>query len=117
MKKNDMKLARRKSRVRYEIKMKSGGRPRLSVHRSEKHIYAQIIDDTKGITLASASSMEKGFAEKGSTVAGAALVGKLAAERALKADIKQVVFDRSGYMYHGRVKAVAEAAREAGLDF
>ena len=64
MKKNDMKLARRKSRVRYEIKMKSGGRPRLSVHRSEKHIYAQIIDDTKGITLASASSMEKGFAEK-----------------------------------------------------
>ncbi|MBR4927754.1 MAG: 50S ribosomal protein L18 [Alphaproteobacteria bacterium] len=117
MKKNDMKLARRKARVRYEIKMKSGGRPRLSVYRSEKNVYAQVIDDTKGITLAAASSKEKGFSEKGSTVAGAALVGKMVAEKALKAGVKQVVFDRSGYMYHGRVKAIADAAREAGLDF
>lgn len=117
MKKSDMKLARRKARVRYEIKMKSGGRPRLSVYRSEKNVYAQVIDDTKGITLAAASSKEKGFSEKGSTVAGAALVGKMVAEKALKAGVKQVVFDRSGYMYHGRIKAIADAAREAGLDF
>lgn len=117
MKKSDMKLARRKARVRYDIKMKSSGRPRLSVYRSEKNVYAQVIDDTKGITLAAASSKEKGFSEKGSTVAGAALVGKMVAEKALKAGVKQVVFDRSGYMYHGRIKAIADAAREAGLDF
>lgn len=117
MKKNDMKLARRKARVRYAIKMNAAGRPRLSVHRSDKNIYAQVIDDTKGITLAAASSKEKGFSEKGSTVAGAALVGKLVAEKALKAGVKEVVFDRGGYMYHGRVKAIAEAARAAGLDF
>ncbi len=117
MKKNDMKLERRKARVRYAIKKNAGGRPRLSVHRSEKNIYAQIIDDKNGITLAAASSKEKGFSEKGSTVAGATLVGKLIAEKALKAGVKEVVFDRGGYIYHGRVKAIAEAAREAGLDF
>ncbi|MGN1062951.1 MAG: 50S ribosomal protein L18 [Alphaproteobacteria bacterium] len=117
MKKNDMKLARRKARVRYDIKQKSGGRPRLSVYRSEKNIYAQVIDDTQSRTLAAASSKDKEITAKGSTVAGAAAVGKLVAERALKAGIKQVVFDRGGYMYHGRIKAIADAAREAGLDF
>lgn len=117
MKKNDMKLARRKVRVRYDIKVKSAGRPRLSVYRSEKNIYAQVIDDTQSRTVAAASSKDKEITAKGSTVAGAAAVGKLVAERALKAGIKQVVFDRGGYMYHGRIKAIADAAREAGLDF
>lgn len=117
MKTNDMKLARRKARVRYAIKTNAAGRPRLSVYRSEKNIYVQVIDDTKGITIASASSKDKEITAKGSTVQGATAVGKLVAERAIKAGIKQVVFDRGGYIYHGRVKAIAEAAREAGLDF
>ncbi len=111
------KLARRKARVRYAIKTKSGNRLRLSVYRSEKNIYAQIIDDQKGVTLVSASSKDKEITAKGSTVAGATAVGKLVAERALKAGLKEVVFDRGGYIYHGRVKAIAEAAREAGLSF
>ncbi len=111
------KLARRKARVRYAIRQKSGNRLRLSVYRSEKNIYAQIIDDQKGVTLVSASSKDKEITAKGSTVAGATEVGKLVAERALQAGLKEVVFDRSGYLYHGRVKAIAEAAREAGLSF
>jgi len=108
---------RRKARVRYGLKKKAEGRLRLSVYRSEKNIYAQIIDDNAGKTLVSASSKEKGFKEKGTTVAGAAVVGKAIAEKALKAGIKEVAFDRGGYPFHGRVKALAEAAREAGLVF
>jgi large subunit ribosomal protein L18 len=93
-------------------------RPRLSVYRSLKHIYAQVIDDQKGATLASASSNEKaGPVKGGGNVAGAAEVGKLVAGRAMAKGIKQVVFDRGGYRYHGRVKALAEAARKAGLEF
>ena len=108
---------RRKARVRYALKTKAAGRLRLSVHRSEKNIYAQIIDDKAGKTLISASSKDKEIKAKGATVAGAAEVGKLVAERALKAGIKEVVFDRGGYLFHGRIKAIAEAAREAGLSF
>ncbi len=115
--KKETKLDRRKARIRYALKAKSGGRVRLSVYRSEKNIYAQIIDDKAGKTLVSASSLEKEFPAKGSTVAGATEVGKRVAEKALKAGIKEVVFDRGGYMFHGRIKAVAEAAREAGLSF
>ncbi len=93
-------------------------RPRLNVYRSLKHIYAQIIDDTAQRTLVSASSSEKGAGIKsGGNVAGAKHVGRLIAERALAKNIKKVVFDRGGYLYHGRVKALAEAAREAGLEF
>jgi large subunit ribosomal protein L18 len=111
---------RRKARVRRNLKGAQGDRPRLSVFRSSKHIYAQIIDDAKGYTLASASSIDselKGGLQKGTNVAAAAVVGKLVAQRALKAGIKDVVFDRGGYIYHGRVKALADAAREAGLNF
>jgi large subunit ribosomal protein L18 len=98
-------------------------RPRLSVFRSEAHIYAQVIDDLAGRTLVSASSVEPDIKAKfekdgrGSNRAGAAVVGKVIAERLLEQGIKQVVFDRGGFLYHGRVKAVAEAAREAGLEF
>ena len=98
----------------------AGDRPRLSVYRSSKHIYAQVIDDAKGHTLAAASTIEKdlkGSLKTGSDVAAAAAIGKLVAERASKAGIKDVVFDRGPYIYHGRVKALAEAAREAGLNF
>ncbi len=111
---------RRISRVRRSLKKVAGGRPRLSVYRSSQNIYAQIIDDTKGNTLASASTMDKGLRsklKKGGDVAAAGAVGKLVAERASKAGVKQVVFDRGGYLYHGRVKALAEAAREGGLEF
>ena len=108
---------RRKARVRYALKTKAAGRLRLSVHRSEKNIYAQIIDDKAGKTLISASSKDKEVKAKGATVAGATEVGKLVAQRALKAGIKEVVFDRGGYLFHGRIKAIAEAAREAGLSF
>ena len=93
-------------------------RPRLSVHRTNKQIYAQIIDDVKGVTLAAASSMDKELGlKKGSDKAAAAQVGKLVAERALKAGVKDVQFDRGSYLYHGRVKSVAEGAREGGLNF
>ena len=112
--------ARRKVRVRNALKRSGGGRPRLSVHRSSKHIYAQIIDDAKGETLAAASSMEKALRDGGKTganVEAAAAVGKLVAERALKGGVKEVVFDRGQYLYHGRVKALADAAREGGLSF
>ena len=111
---------RRKARVRRTLRQAQGERPRLSVFRSSKHIYAQIIDDAKGHTLAAASSIEgelKGSLKKGTDVAAAAEVGKLVAARALKAGVKDVVFDRGGYIYHGRVKALADAAREAGLNF
>ena len=111
---------RRKLRVRTRIARTSGGRVRLSVFRSSKHIYAQIIDDTQGRTLAAASSLEtglKGQLKTGADIEAAKLVGKLLAERATQAGITQVVFDRGGYIYHGRVKALADAAREAGLQF
>ena len=115
--KNIEQFNRRKARVRHAIREKAAGRLRLSVHRSEKNIYAQIIDDKAGKTLVSASSKDKEIKAKGATVAGATEVGKLVAERALKAGIKEVVFDRGGYLFHGRIKAIAEAAREAGLSF
>ncbi|MEA2788188.1 MAG: large subunit ribosomal protein [Acetobacteraceae bacterium] len=111
---------RRKSRLRYQIKQKSHGRPRLSVFRSGKNMYAQVIDDTQGKTVAAASTLDadlKAALKTGADKAAAAAVGKLVAERALAAGIKQVVFDRGSYLYHGRVKTLADAARETGLDF
>ncbi len=111
---------RRKARVRRAIRAAANGRPRLSVFRSSKQIYAQIIDDVRGHTVASASTLEadlKGKLKTGATVDAAKEVGKLVAERAVAAGVKQVIFDRSGYLYHGRVKALADAAREGGLDF
>ena len=111
---------RRAARVRRQIKKVAGDRPRLSVHRSSKHIYAQIIDDANGHTLAAASTIDgdlKGGLKTGADAAAAAAVGKLIAERAVKAGVKEVVFDRGPYIYHGRVKALAEAAREGGLSF
>lgn len=111
---------RRQQRVRRAIRAKSGGRVRLSIFRSGKHIYAQVIDDAKGVTLAQASTVDKdlkGKAKSGATVDAAKQVGALIAQRAVKASVKEVVFDRGGYLYHGRVKALAEAAREAGLSF
>ena len=114
---SDIKFERRKRRTRYALKKNASDKLRLSVYRSEKNIYAQIIDDKAGKTLVSASSKDKEIKAKGATVAGATEVGKLVADRALKAGIKEVVFDRGGYMFHGRIKAIAEAAREAGLSF
>jgi large subunit ribosomal protein L18 len=108
---------RRKNRVRFAIKQKGSGRIRLCVNRSERHIEAQLIDDKKAITLAAASSKEKDFKAKGSTVEGAKLVGQMIAERALKAEVKEVVFDRGAFKFHGRIKALAAASREAGLSF
>jgi len=110
---------RRRRRVRYHIARVSGGRPRLSVYRSGKHIYAQLIDDAAHQTIASASSTEsaKDAGLKSYNIAAASAVGKLIAERAKEKGVKQVVFDRGGYLYHGRVKALAEAAREGGLEF
>lgn len=108
---------RRARRIRYDLRRHSYGKPRLSVFRSERNIYAQIIDDTKGYTLCSASTLEKGFEGKGSNVEAAGKVGKTIAERALKAGIKAVVFDRGGCKYHGRVKSLADAARANGLEF
>ena len=111
---------RRRTRLRFALRRKSGGRPRLSVFRSGKHIYAQVIDDSEGRTLAAASSLDRSLREAlktGADKAAAAAVGKLVAERALAAGVTAVVFDRGAYMYHGRVKALAEAAREGGLDF
>ncbi len=111
---------RRKSRVRRNLKKMARGRPRLSVFRSSRHIYAQVIDDAKGHTLAAASTLDgelrKSLA-KGCDKEAAAAVGKMVAERAVKAGVKEVVFDRGGYIYHGRVKALADAAREGGLSF
>ena len=110
----------RRKRVRKVLASRGNLRPRLSVFRSSKNIYAQVIDDAKGVTVAAASTLEKdykaGGAKRGDKAAAAA-VGKLIAERAVKAGIKEVVFDRGGYIYHGRVKALADAAREGGLSF
>ncbi len=109
---------KRQSRTRYKIGVNGQGRPRLSIFRSGKHIYAQVIDDGTAATLASASTNEKdGQAAKSWNVEAATHVGKKIAERALAKGVKQVVFDRGGYIYHGRVKALADAAREGGLEF
>jgi large subunit ribosomal protein L18 len=111
---------RRTAKVRRNIRRAAGGRARLSVFRSSKHIYAQLIDDIKGETLASASSLEKTLREgmkTGANTDAAKAVGKLLAERAAVKGVKEVVFDRGGYLYHGRVKALADAAREGGLKF
>jgi large subunit ribosomal protein L18 len=111
---------RRKLRLRYQLRQKAGGRPRLSVFRSGKHIYAQIIDDAAGRTLAAASTLDKDLKASlrtGADKDAASAVGKLIAERCKVAGVSAVVFDRGSYLYHGRVKALAEAAREGGLDF
>ena len=111
---------RRAQRIRRQIKKVAGERLRLTVYRSSKNIYAQVIDDTNGHTVASASTLEKdlkGSLKTGADAAAAAAVGKLVAERAKKAGVKEVVFDRGPYIFHGRVKALADAAREGGLSF
>ncbi len=111
---------RRRARLRYQLRVKSGGRPRLSVFRSGRHIYAQVIDDAQGHTLAAASSQEKAMRDSmlsGADKDAALAVGKIVAERALAAGVTKVVFDRGPYLYHGRVKALADAAREGGLSF
>ena len=113
------RIMRRTGRVRGTLRRAAGERKRLSVYRSSKHIYAQVIDDEDGVTLASASSIEEAFEghKTGASVDAAKAVGKLIAERAQQKGIKDVVFDRGGYIYHGRIKALADAAREAGLNF
>jgi large subunit ribosomal protein L18 len=111
-------MLKRAQRVRLRLKQVSNGRPRLSVFRSSKNIYAQVIDDERGVTLAAASSLEGGEKKaKGADKDAAARVGALVAQRAMEKGVKDVVFDRGGYLYHGRVKALADAAREAGLNF
>lgn len=112
-------IEKRQFRVRRSLRAKSRGRVRLSVFRSSKHIYAQLIDDQKGVTLAAASTVEKELSKlkTGADKDAATAVGKLVAERAIKAGVKEVVFDRGSYAYHGRIKALADAAREAGLSF
>jgi large subunit ribosomal protein L18 len=105
---------RRKRRVRRAVKAAAGDRPRLSVFRSSKHIYAQVIDDVKGRTVAAASTLDL---KTGADVGAAKAVGKLVAERTLEQGVKDVVFDRGSYRYHGRIKALADAAREGGLSF
>ena len=111
-----VRRARRKQGIRKEL-LGVPERPRLSVFRSLNHVYAQVIDDLSGKTLASASTRDKGFADKGAKMAEASAVGKLVAQRAKEKGVSKVVFDRNGYLYHGRIKALAEAAREAGLEF
>ena len=111
---------RRRTRLRFALRRKSAGRPRLSVFRSGKHIYAQVIDDAQGRTLAAASSLDRDLRtglKTGADKDAATAVGKLVAERAIAAGVTQVVFDRGAYLYHGRVRALAEAAREGGLAF
>jgi large subunit ribosomal protein L18 len=111
---------RRRERLRFQLRQKAVGRPRLSVFRSGKHIYAQVIDDVAGRTLAAASTLDASLREglrTGADKEAAGAVGKLVAERAVAAGVTQVVFDRGSYIYHGRVKALAEAAREGGLSF
>jgi large subunit ribosomal protein L18 len=120
MAKDNKAVDRRKARVRRSLRARAYGKPRLSVHRSSKQIYAQIIDDEKGATIVAASSLEKDQREAlktGANVDAAKAIGLLIAQRAAEKGIKQVVFDRGAYMYHGRVKALAEGAREGGLDF
>jgi len=109
-----------RTRIHKRIRRKIAGtteRPRLAIFRSVAHIYAQVIDDSKGVTLVSASSVDKGGKTNGGNVAAAKAIGKLVAERAKDKGVKQVVFDRGGYAFHGRVKALADAARAAGLEF
>ncbi|HZU51350.1 MAG TPA: 50S ribosomal protein L18 [Sphingomicrobium sp.] len=109
---------RRRRRVRSALRLRSAGKPRLSVHRSGRHIYAQVIDDSAGTTVAAASTLDKGLKGKtGATKDSAAAVGKTIAERAKAAGVSKVVFDRGGFLFHGRVKALADAAREGGLEF
>ncbi|WP_205478968.1 50S ribosomal protein L18 [Sphingomonas arenae] len=109
---------RRRRRVRTALRARAAGKPRLSVHRSGRHIYAQVIDDAAGKTLAAASTLDKDLRGKtNATTEGAALVGKTLAERAKAAGVDRVVFDRGGFLFHGRVKALADAAREGGLEF
>jgi large subunit ribosomal protein L18 len=108
----------RRRRVRTALRSKGGGRPRLSIHRTSQHIYAQVIDDSKGLTLASASTLEPTVrGTTGATTTAAADVGKRLAERAKAAGVSAVVFDRGGFLFHGRVKALADGAREGGLEF
>jgi len=111
-----VRRARRKQGVRKTV-LGLPDRPRLSVFRSANHVYAQVIDDLSGKTLASASTRDKGFSEKGAKISEATAVGRLVAERAKEKGVSKVVFDRNGYLYHGRVKALADGAREAGLQF
>ena len=109
-----------RTRIHKRIRSRVAGtpeRPRLAVFRSVNHIYAQVIDDGQGHTIASAGSIDKDWKDKGGNVEGAKLIGKAVAERAKEKGIRKVVFDRGGYLYHGRVKALADAAREAGLEF
>lgn len=113
-------IARRSARIRRKVKAVANGRPRLSVHRSSKNIYVQVIDDQAGVTLAAASSLDadlRGSLKTGADTDAASAVGKMIAERAVKAGVKDVVFDRGSFLYHGRVKALADAAREGGLKF
>ncbi len=111
-------FAKRRRRNRTALHARAGTRPRLSVHRSGKHIYAQVIDDAAGTTVASASTLEKDVrGTSGANIDAATSVGKRVAEAAKAAGVTQVVFDRGGFLYHGRVKALADAAREAGLEF
>ena len=109
---------RRRRRVRSALRARAGGKPRLSVHRSGRHIYAQVIDDAAGKTIVSASTLDKDLKDKaGATCDSATSVGKALAERAKKAGVSAVVFDRGGFLFHGRVKALADAARAGGLEF
>jgi large subunit ribosomal protein L18 len=111
-------FAKRRQRVRTALRARGGSRPRLSIHRSGRHIYAQVIDDEAGRTLAAASTLDKDVrGSTGATADAAASVGKRIAERASAAGVKAVVFDRGGFLFHGRVKALADAAREGGLEF
>jgi len=113
-----VRTQRRKGVTRRAVKAAASGRPRLSVHRSSKHIYAQVIDDVKGVTVAAASSLEKDQRGKtGANVEAAKTVGTLVAKRAIEKGVKEVVFDRGAYLYHGRIKALGDAAREGGLKF
>ncbi len=111
-------FAKRRQRVRTALRARAGTRPRLSIHRSGRHIYAQVIDDAAGHTVASASTLEKDVrGQNGANLSAAADVGKRVAEKAKAAGVTQVVFDRGGFLFHGRVKALADAAREGGLEF
>lgn len=114
------KLNRRAQRQRTRLRKAANGRPRLTVARSNKNISVQLIDDAQGVTLCAASTLEKEFRDAGKTgadVSAAAVIGKLIAQRALAKGVKQVMFDRGPFLFHGRVKALADAAREGGLDF
>lgn len=120
MDRNTLRNTRRKNRIRRRLKASNANRPRLSVFRSKQHIYAQLIDDEKRCTVAAASTLEKAIAgdvKSGGNIQAAEIVGKAIGERAVKAGVKEVVFDRGDKLYHGRVKALADAARAAGLSF